>query len=260
MIVYVTNNKEPWTLEPSPDANKSRVVGHLNILSLLASFAREISLIRTWNTLHSCVKYASFACEIRFIRAWNTLHSHVKYASFAREIRFIRAWNTLHSRVKYASFAREIRFIRAWNTLHSCVKYASFAREIRFIRAWNTLHSCVKFTTQQTWICIIGGASAASYSLVAKFIPVSIKVRSSIVQLWVSTYNQINLSSIVVSDFLPPLVITSLLEQAPDWLTRCKYPPKFRFFNSRDSLNSRRLIRANSAAGLSIASLHWLNM
>ncbi len=45
----------------------------------------------------------------------------------------------------------------------------------------------------------------------------------------------INLSSIVVWDFLPPLVMTSLLEQAPDWLTRREYPPKFRFFNSRES-------------------------
>ncbi len=33
----------------------------------------------------------------------------------------------------------------------------------------------------------------------------------------------------------PPLVMTSLLEQAPDWLTRREYPPKFRFFNSRES-------------------------
>ncbi len=39
---------------------------------------------------------------------------------------------------------------------------------------------------------------------------------------------------LIVSDFLPPLVITSLLEQAPDWLTGHKYPPKFRFFNSRE--------------------------
>ncbi len=45
----------------------------------------------------------------------------------------------------------------------------------------------------------------------------------------------INLSSIVVWDFLPPLVITSLLEQAPDWLTRREYPPKFRFFILRES-------------------------
>ncbi len=71
-------------------------------------------------------------------------------------------------------------------------------------------------------------------------------------------------------------VIMSLLEQAPDLLTWREYPPKFRFFNSNrmsnapnaqfalrnthESHHSRRLIRANSAAGLSITSLHWLNM
>ncbi len=47
-------------------------------------------------------------------------------------------------------------------------------------------------------ICAMGGASAGSSSVVAKWL----------------------------------FVITSLLEQAPDWLTRREYPPKFRFFNS----------------------------
>ncbi len=74
--------------------------------------------------------------------------------------------------------------------------------------------------------------------------------------------------------FCPPLlfrisasaryvVITSLLEQAPDWLMRREYSPKFRFFNSRVCANhtsnaqnaqfalrhSRHLICANRAAG-----------
>ncbi len=80
----------------------------------------------------------------------------------------------------------------------------------------------------------MGGASAGSSSLVANFIAVFVKVRSGIVQLRVPHTTMINLSSIVVRDFLPPLVITSLLEQAPDWLTRREYPPKFRFFNSRE--------------------------
>ncbi len=148
----------------TPDANEankscySRVVGRLNILSLLASFSWE---------------------------------------------------NPLHSRVKYSSFAREIHYTTDRNMRH-------------------------------------GGASAGSSSLVAKFIPVFVKVWSSIVQLRVPHTTTINLSSIVVSDFLPPLVITSLLEQAPDW--------------PRNSRHLRRLIRANSATGLSIASLHWLNM
>ncbi len=52
-----------------------------------------------------------------------------------------------------------------------------------------SLHSRVKFATQQTWIRVMGGASAGSSSLVAKCIPVFVKVRSSIVQLRVPTYN-----------------------------------------------------------------------
>ncbi len=124
---------------------------------------------------------------------------------------------------------------------------ASFARKIHYTTDINLRHG--------------RGFS----SLVAKCIPVFVKVGRCIYSSGYPHTTTINLSSIVVSDFLPPLVMTSLLEQAPDWLTRREYPPKFRFFNSRDSriarqmsqmLNSRRLIRANSAAGLSIASLH----
>ncbi len=50
----------------TPDAtcaNKShysRVVGRLNILSLLASFAREICFIRAWNSLHNRREFASW--------------------------------------------------------------------------------------------------------------------------------------------------------------------------------------------------------
>ncbi len=47
----------------------------------------------------------------------------------------------------------------------------------------------MKFTTQQTRIRVMGGASAGSSSLVTKCIPVFVKVRSSIVQLRVPTYN-----------------------------------------------------------------------
>ncbi len=39
-----------------------------------------------------------------------------------------------------------------------------------------SLHSCVKFTTQQTWIRVMGWASSGSSSLVAKCIPVFVKV------------------------------------------------------------------------------------
>ncbi len=108
----------------------------------------------------------------------------------------------------------------------------------RFIRARNSRHSRVKFTTQQTRIRVMGGLPGSS-SLVAKCIPVFVKVGRCIYSSRYPNTTTITLSSIVVSDFLPPLVITSLLEQAPDWLTQREYPPKFRFFNSRDSRHSR---------------------
>ncbi len=117
----------------------------------------------------------------------------------------------------------------------------------RFIRARNSLHSRVKFTTQReytSWEGLLPGSS----SLLAKCIPVFVRVRRCIYSSGYPHTTTITLSSIVVSDFLPPLVMTSLLEQAPDWLTRCEYPPKFRFFNSRQTLNSRRAIRAIRAA------------
>ncbi len=80
-----------------------------------------------------------------------------------------------------------------------------------------------------SWEGLLPGSS----SLVAKCIPVFIKVRISIVQLRVPTYNHD--SFVLHCCFEPSLVITSQLEQAPDWLTRREYPPKFRFFNSHDS-------------------------
>ncbi len=64
----------------------------------------------------------------------------------------------------------------------------------------------------------------------------------------------INLSSIVVSDFLPPLIITSLLEEAPDWLTWREYP-KVQIFQlmrivrqTPQTLNLHRVIRTIRAA------------
>ncbi len=135
--------------------------------------------------------------------------------------------------------------------------------------SWNSLHNRCEFAS---WEGLLPGSS----SLVAKCIPVFVKVGRCIYSFGYPHTTTITLSSIVVSDFLPPLVMMSLLEQAPDWLSRCEYLPMFWFFNSRDSrhlrcsreprektLNShhsRCLIRANSAAGLDFASLHWLNM
>ncbi len=92
----------------------------------------------------------------------------------------------------------------------------------------------LKFATQQTRIHVMGGASADSSSLVAKCIPVFVEVWRCIYSSGYPHTTTITLSSIVVSDFLPPLVMTSLVEQAPDWLTRHEYLPKFRFFNLRD--------------------------
>ncbi len=86
----------------------------------------------------------------------------------------------------------------------------------------NSLHNRREFAS---WEGLLPGSS----SLVAKCIPVFVKVRSCIVQLRYPHTTTITLSSIVVSDFLPPLVMTSLQEQAPDWLTQHEYPPKFRF-------------------------------
>ncbi len=89
-----------------------------------------------------------------------------------------------------------------------------------------------------SWEGLLPGSS----SLVAKCIPVFVKVRRCIYSSGYPHTTTITLSSIVVSDFLPPLVMTSLLEQAPDWLMRREYPPKFRFFNLRGLRDSRRRI------------------
>ncbi len=108
------------------------------------------------------------------------------------------------------------------NILSLLAKFAPFAHEIHYT-------TDAKFAS---WEGLLPGSS----SLVAKCIPVFVKVRSCIYSSWYPHTTTITLSSIVVSDFLPPLVMTSLLEQAPDWLTRREYPPKFRFF--KKTLNS----------------------
>ncbi len=99
----------------------------------------------------------------------------------------------------------------------------------------NLCHSLVKFTTQQTRIRVMGGASARQLQSRCKMYSCFCKSTKMYIQLRDPHTTTITLSSIVVSDFLPPLVMTSLLEQAPDWLTWREYPPKFRFFNSRHS-------------------------
>ncbi len=106
-------------------------------------------------------------------------------------------------------------------SLHLRVKFAPFTTWIR--------HSYSIHYTYASWEGLLPGSS----SLVTKCIPVFVKVWRCIYSSGYPHTTTITLSSIVVSDFLPPLVMTSLLEQAPDWFTRRKYPPKFRFFNSR---------------------------
>ncbi len=107
-------------------------------------------------------------------------------------------------------------------SLHSREKFASFASEIRYTTDAKTRHG--------RGFCRQLQSRCKMYSCFCK---------STKMYIYSSGYphtTTITLSSIVVWDFLPPLVMTSLLEQAPDWLTRREYPPKFRFFDLRDSL------------------------
>ncbi len=137
-------------------------------------------------------------------------------------------WNILRKKKSKGAFtpdangANKSRYSREVGGLKILSLLASFAREIRAIRAWNSLHNRREFAS---WEGLLPGSS----SLVAKCIPVFVKVRRCIYSSGYPHTTTITLSSIVVSDFLPPLVMTSLLEQAPDWLTRREYPPKFRF-------------------------------
>ncbi len=135
-------------------------------------------------------------------------------ANDANKSRYSREVGRLNILSLLASFARK--------------KIAPFAREICAIHAWNSLHNRCECAS---WEGLLPGSS----SLVAKCIPVFVKVRRCIYSSGYPHTTTITLSSIFVLDFLPPLVMTSLLEQAPDWLTRREYPPKFRFFNSRHS-------------------------
>ncbi len=78
--------------------------------------------------------------------------------------------------------ANKSRYSHVVGRLNILSLLASFACEIRFIRAWNSLHNRHEFAS---WEGLLPGSS----SLVAKFIPVFVKVRSSIIQLQVPKYN-----------------------------------------------------------------------
>ncbi len=90
------------------------------------------------------------------------------------------------------------------------------------------------FTTKQTRIRVMGGASARQLQSRCKMYSCFCKSTKMYIQLRVPTYNH-NYFVLHCCFGFSASVMTSLLEQAPDWLTRREYPPKFRFFNSRDS-------------------------
>ncbi len=119
------------------------------------------------------------------------------------------------------------------------------AREVRFIRAWNSLPSRVKFTTKQTRICVMGGASARQLQSRCKMYSCFCKSTKMYIQLRVLTYNH-NFFVLHCCFGFSASARNDVTARASSWLVNLRY--------------SRRLIRANSAAGLSITSMHWLNM
>ncbi len=147
-----------------------------------------------------------------------------------------------------ANEANKSCYSRVVGRLNILSLLASFAREIRAIRAWNSRNSRVKFTTKQTWIRVMGGASARQLQSRCKMY--SCFCKSTKMYIYSSGYPQITtitLSSIVVSDFLPPLAMTSLLEQS-SWLVNAAWiSAKVQIFQlarmTRQTLNSRRVIR-----------------
>ncbi len=127
---------------------------------------------------------------------------------------------------------------------------ASFAREIHYTTDVNSRHG--------------GGASARQLQSLSKCIPVFVKVQSSIVQLRVSTYNHHYFVLYCCLGFSAS-ARNDVTARASSWLVNAtRISAKVQVFHlariAHQTLNSCRLIRANSAAGLFIASLHWLNM
>ncbi len=136
-----------------------------------------------------------------------------------------------------ANDANKLRYSREVGRLNILSLFASFAREIHYTTDANTCHG--------RGFCRQLQSRCKMYSCFCK---------STKMYIYSSGYphtTTITLSSIVVWDFLPLLVMTSLLEQAPDWLTQREYPPNIRFFNLRGSREWRvkcsiRTIRAAS--------------
>ncbi len=147
-----------------------------------------------------------------------------------------------------ANEANKSRYSCVIGRLYILSLLASFASEIHYTTDANTRHG--------------RGFLPGSSGLDAKFIPVFVKVRSSIVQLWVPTYNHnyfvlhscFGFSASACNDVTARA--SSLLVNATQISTKDQIFQLAQFALR----NSCCLVRANSAAGLSIASLHWLNM
>ncbi len=147
----------------------------------------------------------------------NTEFWHETLDGVVQQVKKVRSHQTQIKRKKNCAIRRWIGHrLDAWtfwvHSLHLRVKFTLFTREIRFIHVWNWLHNRREYAS---WEGLLPGSSR----LVAKCIPVFVKVRRCICSFILHW---------------PPLVMTSLLEQAPDWLMRREYPPKFRFLNSRE--------------------------
>ncbi len=92
------------------------------------------------------------------------------------------------------------------------------------------LHSRVKFTTQQTRIRVMGGASARQLQSRCKMYSCFCKSMKMYIQLWVPTYNH--------NYFVLHCCFGFSASARNDVTARAsskENPPKFRFFNSRES-------------------------
>ncbi len=149
------------------------------VLPLFVSlWLEDICLILPWMRYLLCA-------GARVISFYRVMHagSQLCFSHLARSwLGFVSGPHTSLPQGAFTPDANKSRYSHVVGRLNILSLLASFAREIRFIRAWNSLHNRCEFAS---WEGLLPGSS----SLVAKFIPVFVKVRSSIVQLQVSTYN-----------------------------------------------------------------------
>ncbi|KAI2650525.1 T-lymphocyte surface antigen Ly-9 [Labeo rohita] len=88
--------------------------------------------------------------------------------------------------------------------------------------------SRMKFTSQQTQIRVMGGASARQLQSRCEMADMDfVKCVAALFVLWKAENG--------VDSFAAVSGSIRSVQQAPDWLTRREYSPKFRFFNSRES-------------------------